>query len=418
VNRRILLLSYAFPPMGVPEAFLSAKRLGNIPGVDVDVVCLEPGRDIRSDKSLDEYVTKRFRSIERLPIPLLLRTLAGGSTSVIVQTPGFYDVLNLCIRSNAIKLLQRTHYDALVTWSQWHPIHLVGLALKKRFTKLAWVAHFSDPWVDNPFANYDPIRRKYNRRLEHKVYGSADVLSLTSRESVDLIFVGPRAKYRERCVEIPHAFDSALYPDAGPPRTGKLIFRSLGAFYGPRSPEPLFLALELLQQRDPVLFEKITIELIGATPSHYISSAERRRLPKNTVRFLPPVDYCASLGLMRSADLLLNIDAPLASSPFLPSKLIDYIGAARPIFGITPPGAASRVIRDLRGWVSRPDNPQAIAEELTNAARFVEDNRGRSWGEPSRKNLYSAALVGARFGEIVDRAIARNMVESCVASLG
>jgi glycosyltransferase involved in cell wall biosynthesis len=392
--------------MAVPEAFLSAKRLGNVPGVDVDVVCLKPGPDIRSDASLDEYVARRFSHIERLQVPSSLRTLAGGNTSVIVQLPGFYHVLNLCFRSAAIKLLQGRHYDALVTWSQWHPVHLVGLALKKRFPNLPWIAHFSDPWADNPFANYDPVRRAYNRHREHKVYESADVLSLPSRESIDLIFVGPRAKYRGKAVEIPHAFDSALYPDASPPNGDKLIFRSLGAFYGARSPEPMLRALELLRHRDTVLFDKITVEFIGATPSHYLSSAALRRLPSDTVRFLPPVDYRTSLGLMRSADLLLNIDAPFADSPFLPSKLIDYIGAGRPIFGLTPPGAASRVIKDFGGWVSRPDDPQAIAEALAVAAHFIEENRGKNWGEPSRRNLYSSALVGARFGEIVDRAIA------------
>jgi hypothetical protein len=415
VNRRFLLLSYAFPPMAVPEAFLSAKRLGNVPGVAVDVVCLEPGRDMRLDTSLDEYVIRRFSHIERLPVPLSLRSLAGGNTSAIVQTPGFFHALNLCFRSAAGKLLQSGHHDALVTWSQWHPIHLVGFALKKRFPNIPWVAHFSDPWVDNPFANYDLVRRAYNRRLEHKVYGSADVLSLPSRESVDLIFVGPRSKYREKVVEIPHAFDSELYPDVGPPLRGKLVFRSLGAFYGPRSPEPMFQALEMLQQRDKLLFDKLTVEFIGVTPGPYLSSPTLRKLPKDTVRFLPPVDYRTSLGLMRSADLLLNIDAPFANSPFLPSKLIDYIGSDRPIFGITPPGAASRVIRDLGGWISHPDDPQAIAEGLATATRFIEENRGKIWGEPSRKNLYLAGSVGARFGAAVDHAIARNTVNPCAA---
>jgi hypothetical protein len=402
--------------MAVPEAFLSAKRLGNVPGADVDVVCLEPGRDIRSDGSLDDYVTRRFGQIERLQAPLPLRTLAGRNTSVIVQTPGFYQVLNRRILSAALKLLQRRRYEALATWSQWHPVHLVGLALKKSFPSLPWIAHFSDPWVDNPFAKYGPVRRAYNRHLEHRVYDAADIVSVPSQETVDLVFVGPRARYREKVVEIPHAFDAGLYPDAAPPKNGKLVFRSLGAFYGPRSPEPVFRALKLLRQRDASLFDKIAVELIGVTPGRYLSSEALRGLPKDTVRFLPPVDYTTSLGLMRSADVLLNIDAPFANSPFLPSKLVDYIGAARPIFGITPPGAASRVIKDLGGWLSRPDDPQGIAKELAGVIHFVEKNRGRAWGEPARKDFYSSASVGDRFGKVVESAIARTTVGSCAAS--
>src|SRR5439155_25529342 len=109
---------------------------------------------------------------------------------------------------------------------------------KKKFPKLPWIAHFSDPWVDNPFVTYTALRRHYDRHLERKVYETADAISLTSRETVDLVFVGPRAKYRCATIEIPHVFDPTLYSDARPPHVGKLVLRSLGAFYGARSPEP------------------------------------------------------------------------------------------------------------------------------------------------------------------------------------
>jgi len=407
VNRRLLLLSYAFPPAAVPEAFLSAKRLGNLPGFDVDVVCLELGPDMRADHSMDGYVAERFRQIEKVRVPPMLSRLVGGSTSAVLQIPGIYDAVNRKAFRAASGLLRTSRYDAMVTWSQWHSIHLVGLALKKRFAKLPWIAHFSDPWVDNPFANYRSIRRAYDRHLERKVYESADILSLTSRESVDLVFVGPRAKYRDATIEIPHVFDPTLYPNVSPPQAGKLILRSLGAFYGVRSPEPLFQALALLRGRHSALSDQIVVELIGSVPKQFLESAALRSLPVDSVRVLPPINYLPSLGLMRSADLLLNIDAPFAHSPFLPSKLVDYIGAERPIFGITPPGTASRVIRDLGGWVSEPDKPERIADNLVTAAKFIEANRSKRWGNPAVRNEYSSALVGPRFRQAVERAIAK-----------
>lgn len=406
MNRRLLLLSYAFPPAGVPEAFLSAKRLGNIPDFDVDVVCLQPGADIRLDYSLDGYVATRFKHIERLQLPRLLHAATGGNTSAVLQTPGFYHWMNGRTLRAATRLLQAKRYDVIVTWSQWHAIHLVGLALKNRFRKLPWIAHFSDPWVDNPFANYDPVRRAYERHLEHKVFGSADVISLTSRETIDLVFAGRRARYRDATIEIPHVFDPSLYPDVVAPQSGKLLFRSLGAFYGPRSPEPLFRGLALLRDREPDLFKRITVELVGSVRDQFLESAALRSLPTDAVQVLPSVDYRASLGLMRSADLLLNMDAPFAQSPFLPSKLVDYIGAARPVFGITPPGAASRVIRTLGGWVAAPNDIEAIAKSLADVARYVEANRGRSWGEQAVREQYSSVSIAPRLGDTIDRAIA------------
>ena len=100
--------------------------------------------------------------------------------------------------------------------------------------------------------------------------------------------------------------------------------------------------------------------------AYVLNSSARRRsdlgnhpllsqLPPQCVKFLPRVGYLQSLALAKSADLLLNIDAPAATSVFLPSKLIDYIGAGRPIFGITPAGTAARLIQSLAaGLPTRP----------------------------------------------------------------
>ena len=405
MNRRLLLLSYSFPPASAPEAFLSAKRLGNVPGAEVDVICLQPEGDIRPDHSLNSYVQERFRQVERLPLPPALHKLVGGRSRMAARVPGLYHIVNRIALRAALQR-EPDRYDAMVTWSQWHSVHLVGLALKRRFPKLAWIAHFSDPWVDNPFSIYDPIRRAFDRHLERKVFESADVLSFTSRETIDLVFVGPRARYRDRTIELPHIFDPVLYSAAPPPPSGRLVVRSFGAFYRARSPEPLFRALAILRARERAPFDTITVEMYGSMPAHFLESAALRALPPDTVRVLPAVDYRSALAIMQSADLLLNIDAPFASSPFLPSKLVDYIGAGRPIFGITPPGAASRVIRNIGGWVTAPDQPDSIAAGLAAALRAIESRRAMPWGDQAISESYSAVVAGPRFRQIVEQAIA------------
>jgi hypothetical protein len=119
----------------------------------------------------------------------------------------------------------------------------------------------------------------------------------------------------------------------------------------------------------------VEVELIGSIPAQFRDSAALHSLPPHTVRLMPPVDYKTSLALMQSADLLLNIDAPSEISVFLPSKLVDYIGAGRPILGITPPGTASRVIRELGGWLADPSDPEAIASTLESALPAIERKR-------------------------------------------
>lgn len=368
------------------------------------MVCLQPaGSSIRIDPSLDTYVSERFGTIERLVMPRALKLAAGGRAGIILQVPGLYHIMNRKALSAAMRL-GAGRYDVVITWSQWHCVHLVGFELKRRFPGLPWIAHFSDPWSENPFT--PGLMRGYDRHLEAKVYRAADILSFTSRETVDLTFRDRYAPYRAKATDLPHAFEPALYPDVSSPAAGPLILRSLGNFYGPRSPEPLFRALALLRERDPVLFGKIRVELIGSIPDEFRRGSRAcQGLPPGVVHVLSPVDYRTSLGLMRSADVLLNIDAPFAHSVFLPSKLVDYIGAERPIVGITPPGTASRVIGALGGWVADPTDPEGIASVLARALTYVEYNRGVSWGAPEIRRSYAASTVAEQFGRLVRTAM-------------
>jgi glycosyltransferase involved in cell wall biosynthesis len=74
------------------------------------------------------------------------------------------------------------------------------------------------------------------------------------------------------------------------------------------------------------------------------------------------VPYQESLSVMQGADVLVVIDADIPGSVFLPSKLIDYIGAGRPILGITPlDSATARVIKESGGWVVPPKDTEAFA---------------------------------------------------------
>ena len=45
--------------------------------------------------------------------------------------------------------------------------------------------------------------------------------------------------------------------------------------------------------------------------------------------------------------MLLILDAPFKISVFFPSKLVDYIGANKPILAITPEGSCAEIVRKL-----------------------------------------------------------------------
>ncbi len=112
---------------------------------------------------------------------------------------------------------------------------------------------------------------------------------------------------------------------------------------------------------------------------------------------------------MQKADLLLMIDAPTNLSPFLPSKLIDYIGANKPIFVITPTGTAQKLIEEMGFLVANPDNPEDIASKLSIVIQEIKEGRVHSI-PPHIRARYSVETVGQQMTQILDNTISKPQV--------
>jgi hypothetical protein len=130
------------------------------------------------------------------------------------------------------------------------------------------------------------------------------------------------------------------------------------------------------------------------------------KLPEGMVAFLPPVDYAESLALMRSAHLLVVIDAPTDTSVFLPSKLVDYVGAERPILALSPPGATATLANRLGGLVAHPDDVGGAAAALGRALGDLRSRDADRWGRPAVREEYDARRVAAAFDAIMTAATA------------
>jgi hypothetical protein len=142
------------------------------------------------------------------------------------------------------------------------------------------------------------------------------------------------------------------------------------------------------------------LELIGATEESVLRDSGFHHLPEGLVVVQPTVSYQESLSLMAASDGLLVIDAPMQRSVFLPSKLIDYVGAARPILGITPPGTSANLISQLGGWLAEPSEIKSIAQVLAEFLTSLRLSRTRGvalWGNAVVRNRYEAPIVGANF---------------------
>jgi glycosyltransferase involved in cell wall biosynthesis len=280
--------------------------------------------------------------------------------------------------------------DVLMTFGVPMSDHLLGLRLQPKLG-VPWIAHFSDPWLDNAFHRRNVLSNLVNRRLERSVIAAADRLIFTSDETVDLVMSKYPPSWRTKARVLPHSFDPALYP-APPADTRGPVVRYLGNFYGHRSPVPLFRALRSILSDEPTLLEGVRIELIGQMPERMREHATLRALPTGLVQLVDTVPYSQSLQLMAGADLLLVIDGPDDLSVFLPSKLVEYLGSGTPVFGIVPPGTSARLLARVGAAVADPRNPSQVAAGLRTTLRLV--HRRQSAGQ---RQLWGDDVVRAEF---------------------
>lgn len=406
-KRLALAVSYMLPPMLYPQAI----QIGRLLAHSRDDVVAVSGSVVEQASGLDLFPHFDQRLVARLTYPDRARRLPGLVHKLALRLLPFYgrspdeyrDWSARTARRLVADLAQRKlRPDVLITFGEPMSDHLLGLYASKQLG-CPWVAHFSDPWADNPFRSYTPLSNLRNRWDERRVIEQADGVVFTSPETLDLVMQKYPAAWRKKSHVLPHAFEPTNYPPATPGE-GELVLRYLGNFYGHRSPEPLFRALLLLQQEDPNLLAGVKVEIVGSMPKRMLWGSVLSSLPAGLVTFVPTVPYSKSLSLMSEADLLLVIDGPDDLSVFLPSKLIDYVGAGKPIFGIVPPGASARVLDALGGHHADPRNPQQIAQKLRLAIAQAAEYRSTSaaWGEPAARAQYHVDRIAGEFARILD----------------
>ena len=377
----ILAISLAFPPLAYPRSIQVARLLANTDASTALFCASEPGA--RHDASIEPMAEDRLAACIRVPVE-------NGSAGQFIDRITYKFARTIWNRRNLVPdryshwradvidavsdFLDRGEFvpDAIVTFAQPFSDHLIGLELRSRLT-LPWLAHFSDPWVDNPFSQFDRSTRKANLELERTVAETADILAFTSQETIDLFFEKYPPDLKQKARLLPQSYDPALFESADRPQTGNIKLRYIGNFYGRRTPSPLISALIAINKQSPAVLQDVSFELIGGGDAEEVKQLSSE-LPSGLILTRPSVSYRESLDLMMDADGLMVIDAPAEQSVFLPSKLIDYLGAGRPIVGITPKGTADSLIREIGGLVADPSDQEGLAATLE---IFIKDLKGR-----------------------------------------
>ena len=116
-----------------------------------------------------------------------------------------------------------------------------------------------------------------------------------------------------------------------------------------------------------------------------------------------PVDYKTSLSIMRNSDWLLHVDANLHGildeNVFFAAKLADYIGANRPIFGMTMfEGAGADVVRAVNGVTV-----SYSVDEIKNYLYLIAYENYTVEIDQDGMNQFNATEVAEKFDAMVEK---------------
>lgn len=363
----VLFLTYCYPPQKFPRSVQISHLVQALrKNINLTVITSEP--ENKGDESLLSFTP--LDNVIYAPKSIFSKFVEKSKGYRIKKNilPDLFYFWHFDLLNKTQEYINNKKVDVIATFGQPMSTHIAGLKLKKKYPHLKWVAHFSDPWVDNIFNDYNFWTKCINKHAQNQVFKKADKLIFTSTETIDLVTKNYPNFVRKKSICLPHSFNQNLYQKIAQPKDKKIIIRYIGNFYGNRQPDCLFQALKEFPLKNSKDFK---IEFIG-NHQHSLYEKIKEHNLESVVFCHPSVNFLESLQLMQTSDLLLLIDAPSENSPFLPSKLIDYIGANKPMFGITPEGTSKNLLEKMGFYIANPNNASEISEKLF---KTIEKNK-------------------------------------------
>ncbi len=396
-NRKLLIISYVFPPVGgiMVQRVLSFARYLPQHGIDVHVLsCWNPATPVY-DRSLLGLVppsVKTFTAFTPEP-PFYLRkklwAAFGGGGAGSPAKPGargagpawksriksaIQDRLSpdaqvlwapFAIRK-AAAIVERHGIDTVMVTAPPFSLFLVGNELKRRFPKLRLVTDFRDEWLrfmltDFEFMSGGETRRKAEA-IERRTIESSDLVVAVTRASLAEIRSRYPAQPESKFAFVPNGYDPALFEGykAVSPGGSQVIVTHNGTAYKTSSPAYYLDALDALPA---AVRMRIQTRFIGRVAETETKLFEGRESEVKLYGFLPQAE-----GLRRVAEtdyLLLTMTNDFS----LPGKLFEYMASGKPVLALSPKGGeVDRLLDETgTGWCVPHDDPAAIGAMLLRA---------------------------------------------------
>lgn len=408
IQRRILIISHVFPPIGgvpVQRALSFAKYLPGL-GYDVHVLTAwNPGAPVR-DPGLLRHVPKavhvhRCFSAE---VPFWLRhrvwSLFSGNKSgrdkrAPATDPNHSPPASNSIRRaianfisrvsspdpevlwvpfatrHAARLIRKYSIDTVLVTAPPFSIFLIGCALKRRFPALTFITDFRDEW-QKFYLSFSPFSSDYIRlratTIERRTIELSDIVVATTESILSEL----RTRYPDQPAAkfalVMNGYDPAEYAGfrSRQHSSGRIVVVFTGTVSHSSSVRYYLDALDRLPDEIRSRFETRFIGRIAGEEEKYF------RERKSGIKLLGFLPHAEAVAQMEEADYLL---LPLTDASHLPGKLFEYLATEKPILAITPSGGEIARLLDATkaGLQASPSDSNAIQRMILKAVENLDN---------------------------------------------
>jgi glycosyltransferase involved in cell wall biosynthesis len=391
--RKILIVSYLFPPVGgigVQRALSMAKYLPRC-GYEVHILKASSAGGPVQDSALARQVPPEVQVYEAFTpeIPFAIRQklwsrLGGGAkprkdaaapgakggwksllrraiTRVLCPEPEILWV-PFALRQ-ARRIIKRHKIEfVLVTVPPFSAL-VVGTELKKEFPSIRLISDFRDEWLSFYLKDFDFQSNAHTRRraeaIERETVEASDLVVAVNESSRDEI----RRRYPKqpdgKFVVVPNGYDPETFAGFLPRanQSPRMLVTHVGTVYKTASPRFYLDAADGLPEE---IRGQIETRFVGRVADTERPLLEERPSKVTVAGFMPQAQ---ALKYMEDTDYLL---LTMTNDISVPGKLFEYMATGKPILAITSPGSeVDGILRETAAGISAPpDDPEAIRKML------------------------------------------------------
>lgn len=397
MRRRLLLVSYHFPPVGGAGVQRPAKFAQYLPDFGWDVSVLQaanPSVPLLDPSLLEDLpeglVVEKARTWE--PSYAAKQAVGGGAAPEAggpPRRPGLAKRLATTLLQpdaqilwypDAVRrgkrLLDRLPHDAILATAPTYTNLLVGARLAG-YSGLPLISDFRDEWdISSAYWENAPksgLATLLQRRMQRHVLRRSRAIVATTVASTGRIAERAReAGAAPAAACIYNGWDradlarAAAHPPAVPVRPGRFRLVYTGTLWNLTSIAPVADAVAQLAARAPALLERLDLIVVGRKTPDQRAALSRIAAHGAT---LHDVDYCdhpIALATMASADALLLLLSDLPGAERVaPAKVFEYFATGRPLLAVMPDGEIAGLVRGAQPDAHRlPADVAGIADWL------------------------------------------------------